>query len=187
MELLNFEFYGTPTGQVMITSGNSSLKVYEQTDRSFTMAMLERISEFYPEAMEALSKTYEASRPNRIYYEYLIVHRFIRCNFNEYDSRSDVDSRGCFRFEFVPCPLRGECKYCNVICNPAFNAKLSPRETEVMKLFYNNFSIEEISEKLFIAMDTVKKHKRNALERLKMHSLAEFMTYANKNRLFENE
>jgi DNA-binding CsgD family transcriptional regulator len=187
MELHNFEFYGTTVGQVMISSADSSLKVYEQTDREFTVAMIERISEFYPEAMVALSKTYESSRQNLHYYEYLIVHRFIRCNFNEYDSRADIDSRGCFRFEFVSCPLRGECKYCNIICNPSFNAKLSPREQDVMKLYYQGLGVEEISERLFISMVTVKKHKRNALERLKMHSLNEFLTYANKNRLFENE
>lgn len=187
MELRDFEFYGTPNGQVMISGAGSALKVYCETDREFTLSMIERISEFYPEAMAALSKTYESSRKNPHYFEYLIVHRFIRCNFNEYDSRSDIDSKGCFRFEFVQCPLRGECKYCNVICNPAFNAKLSPREQEVMRLFYSGKDVEEISELLFIAMDTVKKHKRNALERLKMHSLKEFLTYANSNRLFENE
>lgn len=187
MERHDCEFYGTPTGQVMMSNSDSPLKIYEESDREFTLAMIEHIGGFYPEAMTALSKTYESSRKNRRYFEYLIVHRFIRCNFNEYDSRLDIDSMGCFRFEFVPCPMRGECKYCGVICNPSFNAKLSPKEIEVMKMFYRGSSIEHIAESLFIAMSTVKKHKRNVLERLKLHSLSEFLSYASKNHLFDNE
>lgn len=187
MKLGTFEFYATPSGEVMVSSEGNPLKVYEVADRDLTMFMIERLSNFYPKALEALSKTYEKSIANKLYYEYLIVHRFIRCNFSEYDSRPDVDHNGCFKFEFVPCPLRGECKYCNIICNPSFNAKLSAREMEVMSLYFKSMSTEEIADRLFISICTVKKHKRNALERLKMHSLTEFLTYAAHNKIFENE
>ena len=185
MKLNDLEFYGTPSGDVMISGAGSPLKVYEISDRDFTTAMIERLSEFYPDALRALSEYYEKSKANRAYYEYLMIHRFIRCNFNEYDSRSDIDAQGYFRFEFVPCPLRGECKFCNVICSPKFNAKLSDREMQVMKLYFQSHTPEEIADQLFISICTVKKHKRNSLERLKMHSLQEFVSYAAKNKMFD--
>lgn len=187
MELKEFEFYGTPSGSVMITGPGKALKVYEVSDREFTAAMIERLGEFYPEALAALGDHYTKSKGNRHYYEYLMVHRFIRCNFNEYDSRADIDVHGAFRFEFVQCPLRGECKHCNIICGPKFNAKLSDREFQVMKLYYESYSTEEIADILYRSICTIKKHKRNSLERLKMHSLTEFITYAAKNKMFENE
>lgn len=187
MEFKDYEFYGTPSGSVMITGIGKALKVYEVSDREFTAAMLERLGEFYPEAFAALSEHYIKSKGNRHYYEYLMVHRFIRCNFYEYDSRADIDTHGAFRFEFVQCPLRGECKHCNIICGPKFNAKLSDREFQVMKLYCESYSTEEIADMLYRSICTIKKHKRNSLERLKMHSLTEFMAYAAKNKMFENE
>lgn len=187
MKLHDFEFYGTPEGNVMISGHGRPLKIYEPSDRELTMAMVERLGEQYPEALSALGETYERSKNNRHYYEYLMVHRFIRCNFKEYDSKSDIDNQGNFRFEFVPCPLRGECKYCNVICNPKLNTKLSDREYQVMKLYYESYTAEQIADMLYRSICTIKKHKRNVLERLNMHSIQEFTSYAAKNRMFENE
>lgn len=185
MELLNFEFYGTPSGSVMIEQEGSSLRAYEQTDREFTHAILDRISDFYPEAFSALCETYQPVRANKPYFEYRMVHRFIRCNFSEYDNKLDVD-QGVFRFEFIPCPMRGECKYCGIICNPKFNSKLSERELQVMRLYATSNKAEKIADTLFISIETVKKHKRNSLLKLGLHSLSDFIVYAAKNQLFEN-
>jgi DNA-binding CsgD family transcriptional regulator len=186
MDLANFEFYGTPTGSVVIEEKNKPLRTYEQSEREFTLAMLDKIANFYPEAYKALSETYLQSKLNKLYYEYIMVHRFIRCNFSEYDNKPDVDQEGAFRFEFISCPMRGECKYCGIICNPKFNSKLSDRELEVMRLYYNSYKAEKIADKLFISIETVKKHKRNSFQKLKLHSLSEFITYASRNQLFEN-
>lgn len=187
MNSIEFEFYGTPDGDVILSSKKHPHKKYEESDRDFTSFMIDRIREFYPSAYNALCKEYEKSKPNRGYFEYLMVHRFIRCNFKEYDSRPDVDINGSFRFEFVSCPMRGECRHCNIICNPTFNSRLSPAEKRVMSMLCQRYSIEQTSEALFISINTVKKHKRNALERLGMHSFPEFLMYANKNRIFEND
>jgi len=187
MDLRTIEFYGTPEGSVMIADQGKSLREYTESERVFTLEMIEAIKDFYPEAFSALCEIYTKSQLNRKYYEYLIVHRFIRCNFSEYDNRPDVDSNGVFAFEFVSCPLRGECKWSKIICNPKFNSKLSDRELEVMNCFYSSMKIDEIADKLFIAIDTVKKHKRNVLQKMKMHSLSEFISYAANNKLFENE
>ena len=187
MDLRSIEFYGTPEGSVMIAEKGKPLREYTDLDRTFTQQMIERIKEFYPEAFAALCELYTRSSLHRNYYEYLIVHRFIRCNFVEYDNRPDIDTNGIFCFEFVSCPLRGECKWSNIICNPKFNSTLSERELEVMKCFYHSMKIEDIADKLFIAIDTVKKHKRNVLQKLNMHSLSEFISYASQNKLYDHE
>lgn len=187
MELKNFEFYGTPAGDVMIQEQDKPVAVYSQSFKEFTDTMIENIMNFYPDAFKALSEHYNASKQNLEYYRFLIVHRFIRCNWFKYDNVQDVDHNGIFRFEFVSCPMRGECKYSNVICQPKFNSNLSERELAVMKLYFESASHEEIADKLFISPMTVLKHKRNALAKLDLHSLADFISYASRNKLFENE
>ena len=181
-----YEFYGTPEGEVIISEGNTH-RVFEMTDRAFIKFMLERIQNFYPEAHKALCEVYSRSALNRSYYEYLIVKRFVKCNFFEFDPTPDMDENGCFKFEFVPCPMRGECKYTNVICNAKFNTTLTARETEVMKHYFNGKRADEIADELFISIDTVKTHKRNALQRLNFSNMNEFMVYARKNQLYGSD
>ena len=179
-----FEFYGTPEGEVMI-SDSTCHRVYEQSDREFTKYMLDKIQNFHTEAHKALCEVYSRSALNRSYYEYLIVRRFIKCNFFEFDPVPDMDENGSFKFEFVPCPLRGECKYTNVICNAKFNTQLTAMENKVMKFYFNGKRAEEIADELFISIHTVKTHKRNALQRLNFSNLNDFVVYARKNRLYE--
>lgn len=187
MDLLSIEFYGTPDGQVVIQQSESPLEIYEPANKEFTALMIDRISTFYPEAFKELGEHYKASAKNPEYYQYLMVHRFIRCNFKEFDNQQDVDHQGVFRFEYVSCPLRGECKFCGVICQPKFNSSLSGRETEIMRMYFESYKPEEIAEKLFISPATVLKHKRNSLEKLGLHKLSEFISYASRHKLFENE
>lgn len=184
MDLNNIEFYSTPSGGVMIKKAGKPLKKYEESDTEFTFQMIEVISEFYTEAFDELCKIYATSETNKRYFEYLIVHRFIRCNFSEYDNTNDIDQSGIFRFEYVKCPLRGECKSHEIICTLKFNSKLSEREHEVMKLYYESFSTDQIADNLFISIKTVEKHKSNVLKKLKLHSLSEFISYASSHNLF---
>lgn len=185
MDLSNIEFYKTPKGDIKIDFPDKPSKIYEPEDREFTEAVLEKIGDFYRKSLEDLFDLFKDSKANRRYQEYLMAHRFIRCNFAEYDSRPDIDQNGIFRLEEVSCPLRGrECKL--GICRPVFSSDLSEREKEVMKLYYQSYSVDEIANKLFISTETVKKHKCNALQRLKLHSLAEFISYASRNKMYEN-
>lgn len=186
MKLQNIEFYTTPIGEVMIKQRGQAVRKYVQSDTELTHQMLEIISEFYTEAFDALCEIYTKSEMNKRYYEYLIVHRFVRCNFSEYDNTKDVDQAGIFRFEHVKCPLRGECKYCEIICTPKFNSKLTEREHEVMKLYYESYPTDKIADMLFISIKTVEKHKSNSLKKLNLHSLAEFNSYASNHNLFSN-
>jgi len=184
LELKNIEFYGTPSGEVMIKEEGKPVRVYTKQDRELTTAMILYIREFYPTAFDALCKLYTAVDFNNDTYEYTMIHRFIRCNFREYDNVHDIDHLGVLRFEDVKCPLRGECKYENRLCAPAFNTKLSDRQLDVMKLLYRGMDIESVSDKLYISIETVRTHKRNSLKKLGLHSLTEFISYASKNNLF---
>jgi len=63
MKLSDYEFYGTPSGDVMLSSNDHPLKVYEVADREFTQAMLEKIGEFYPDAFSSWQSTMRRVRP----------------------------------------------------------------------------------------------------------------------------
>lgn len=182
----NYEFYTTPEGDVMIRE-NNELRALVETDRAFISRFLRSIMDFYPEAFKALCSEYVSSKLNREYYEFLIVRRFIKCNFGEYDNKLDISEGGVFNFEFVGCPLRGECKYDRCICQPKFNSNLSTRELEVMKMVYQRYTVEDISERLFISIETVKNHRKNSLRRLNLKSTADFIDYAHRNNLFKEE
>lgn len=189
MELKNIEFYGTPKGKVMLDDGITPAREYKQSDQGFTEAVLERLEDFYPDAYNALCEVFASCRRNWRYFQYRMVHRFIRCNFKLYDNTPDIDQNGIFRFEFTDCPLKGdfgECKYCGIICNPKFNSKLTDREDDVMKMYYESVTTEEIADALCISIETVKKHKRNALVKLKLHSLKDFISYASRNKMYES-
>lgn len=135
------------------------------------------------EAYNALCKIYikiESVRSKRFW----IVSRFVRCNFGVIDQKLDIDIDESVNFEFVQCPLRGECKYENVICNPTFNSKVSETEKQVLKLVFDGYSIDEISDKLSRSPYTIRNHISNAYGKLGVHSRAEFMNYAHKNKMF---
>ena len=187
MKFKEVEAYRTPEGLVMLAESGKPVREYTQEERQFTSEMLNYIREFYTEAHRALGDLYRSAQLNKPYYEYLMVHRFIRCNMSEYDNVPDIDTMGIFRLEFVSCPLRGECKYCGIICNPEFNTKLSARESEVMKCYFNRMKPEDIADKLFISIHTVLQHKRNALRKLNLHSVSEFISYAARNHMYDKQ
>ena len=181
------EFYTTPEGEVTIREHDQPEHNLKESDIDFIQRFLEVLEEFYPEAYAELRKTYAKYDGNKIYRDFLAVRRFIKCNFGLYDNMVDIDENWNFRFEFVGCPLRGECKGFNVICNPKFNTTLSERQLHIMELCYYGNNDVEIAEKLFLSTHTVKNHRKNAFRKLGIHSMAEFMRYANEKNLFKKE
>jgi len=131
----------------------------------------------YPEAFEALHSRY-ASAYN---YQFLMVRRFIKCNFSLSDKVDDVQPDGSFRFEYVPCPLRGECIDECIVCCPKLNTTLSKREMEVLKLYAENFLEVQIGNMLFISVNTVHNHIRHIHQKLGTHSKSELVTWSNNN------
>lgn len=183
-ELANIEFYNAPGGKIEFRSKNG-VQTYKEEDVNITNEMFVRIEEDYPDAFKALIEKYKTSRNNIHYFKYKVVRLFIRCNFGRYDNVNDIDVFGNFNFEYVACPLEGECPLYNIVCNPKFNVNLSIRELEIMKLYTEGCKTAEIAGRLFLSIDTVRTHKRNAMQRVGVHSLSEFVDYAHRNKIFK--
>lgn len=179
------EFYTTPEGEVTLRPAGEAERQLRQTDTEFIAAMLSQIQEYYPAAYAALMEQYSKSDNNKQYRDFLAVRRFIKCNFGVYDNCIDLDSDWNMRFEFVPCPMRGECKFDGILCQPKFDSKLSERQLEVMRLCYEGKKDEEIADKLFISLNTVANHRKASFRKLGLHNMGEFMRYASVNNLFK--
>ena len=110
------EFYTTPSGEVIIKEQGQPERQLKESDTDFIQRFLEVLEEFYPEAYTALRKYYARYDGNKCYRDFLAVRRFIKCNFGLYDNMIDIDENWNFKFEFVGCPLRGECDGLQEIC-----------------------------------------------------------------------
>lgn len=180
----NIEFYTTPDGDVMVKELGQPAKLLKDSDRDLIGRLLTVISDRYPHAHRALMDLYSKSTMNRVYYEYKVVHRFIRCNFGEYDQYNiDIDKNGTFRMEEVRCPLRGECTLEGVVCKPVLDTKLSDREMEVFSMVVENMTKEEIAASLYISPFTVDRHRDNIKAKIGVRTIAEMVTYWHKNNL----
>jgi DNA-binding CsgD family transcriptional regulator len=182
----NIEFY--------IFENETRYRLPDGTDERLTEGshevikhMLDKIENLYPKAYAALNKEYKKLNAIPFLKRYNIVNRFCRCNFGSIDNIRDIDSKGRFVFEHVPCPLRGECSMEGIVCNPEFNSQISKSEMRVLELLYRGFEKEEIAEKLFLSVHTVNNHIHNAYVRLGFHEKAEFIDYAHRNKLFKGE
>lgn len=147
--------------------------------------MLDFIEQLYPKAFKALSKEYICCSNNFNLYRFRIVNRFCKCNFGNIDNVDDIDRHGRLHLEYVPCPLRGECRFEGVVCSPQIETRLTPGEIRVLRLWYDGFSCEEISEKLYLSIHTINNHIRRAMYRLGFHEKAEFFRYAERNHIFK--
>ena len=177
------EFYTTPDGEVTLKQIGEAERELTENDTEFIQAFIDVLTEFYPGAYKALMETY-GSNDNKRYRDFLVVRRFIKCNLGVYDNRIDLDEHWNFKFEFVSCPLRGECKYDKIICSPQFNSKLSDRQMEIMRLLYDGLTDSQVADKLFISLNTVNNHRKNSFKKLGIHSFNEFMRMAIKNNIF---
>jgi DNA-binding CsgD family transcriptional regulator len=171
--LKNIEFYTDPYNNVLIADGNG-VRTYTFEDHDITAMMFARIEEDYPEAFKALTEFYQRSIPNVPYFRWLVVCRFIRCNFSLYDRKTDIDACGVFQLEEVQCPLRGECKLDGVVCRAKLNNKLTARQEEVMRHYCEGLTYQEIAERLYISPETVKTIKRDAFRKVGVHDINEF-------------
>lgn len=181
----NIEFF-TLDGEVFYRESGGQTTPFTEESKEVIGALYDRVVTFHPKALERLKERFARInyRPN--YQRYRMMARFCRCNFGNADtSPMDIDATGCFRFEHVACPLRGECPDENVICHPEFNSTLSPAELRVLEPLFYGKSIEEIAETLIISEHTVRNHKRNAFAKLNIHTSAELMDYAHRNNLFK--
>ncbi|MDE5971861.1 MAG: helix-turn-helix transcriptional regulator [Muribaculaceae bacterium] len=183
MSLTNIEFFAYE-GEVWYQSSDGSIEKLQESNSEIIDELIDHIATFYPKAHNALCSEYKGCALNRSYYRYRIVSRFIRCNFAKLDNIPDFSPNCRCSFEFVPCPLRGECRHERVICRPEFDHKLSAAEMPVLRLWFNALSIDDIADRLCLSPHTVNNHIRHAYQRLNIHSRAEFVRYASQNHLF---
>lgn len=174
--LENIEFYNSPDGAVCVKPLNEPMFVYTQDCKQLTEEMISIIRDRYPEAFNQLSELYSKSEKNKDYFEYKIVHRFLRCNFGEYDALNlDISKTGAILVEDVRCPLRGECIYEGVICKPRLKTALSQRELEVAELLGKGYNRMEIANELQISVFTVSRHIANIKARLHFTSTSQII------------
>ncbi len=150
--------------------------------------LFDMIKNGYTDAFSALETVYGNSRPNRPYYRYVVVRRFIKCNFSKMDGTYlDIDKysgRDIINPEKVECPIRGECPFEGRICLPRYNTKLTDKQMEVARLLYEGKSKDEIAEDLLLSWDTINNHIRNIFAKLGVHSDGEFMRYVISHKIF---
>lgn len=178
MKLNNIEFYNTPDGEIMVKPFEQPVFVLSLANRDLIQDMLSLLRDRYPIAFERLSQMYSRSERNRDYFEYKMVHRFIRCNFAEYDQNlMDIDKSGTWHFEEVRCPLRGECVDEGVICKPELNTSLTDREREVLELIGEGCQAADIADLLCISVATVNRHRENIKAKLNINTIGQLIKY----------
>jgi len=62
---------------------------------------------------------------------------------------------------------------------------LSTREIEVLKLFGNSYTNNEIADKLFISVRTVESHKTNVMKKLNLKTTVDLVKFAIRNNIIE--
>lgn len=101
--------------------------------------------------------------------QHLRRRQFLRCNNSSFDFVPDsCASVHTLNTEYVPCSIRGNCKYEGDLCQgvPVAHGTLSMRELEVMGSIRIGLYDKEICDKLKIRPDTLKTHKRNIQRKL---------------------
>lgn len=177
------EFFTSPDGTVYIKPFGKPMYVYDMVCSDVTEELFILIRDLYPQAFNALSQLYSKSERNHDYFKYKIVHRFIRCNFGEYDALLfDVSPVGALNLEEVRCPLRGECINEGIICKPTLQSKLSSRETEVGKKLAEGLSNYEVAEELGISICTVHRHICNIKARLHFRNTNQIISFFNESK-----
>ena len=166
------EFYVSPDGKVKVDEeGIPFTKEYTEGDKELTEYVAELIRNQYPEAYNALALEYRASMPNKPFFQFLIVHRFIRCNFGKFDGLTYDIEGNVLHIEDIACPLkwRNDCPLRGVVCKPK-PFGLTSRETEVAKLSSTGRTYDEISDELGISHSTIKNTIQKIKEKLHLSS-----------------
>lgn len=173
------EFYTDPWGKVNIKQGDQTNQLTISNYTWLIDQMHDEIENDYPKAHQCLTTMFPDLQYNKPRLKMRIVERFIKCNFGRFDAVPDIDFKGRFHLERVICPLRGgACPYEGIICMPEYRTALSPKETQVVKLFCAGLNTGDIAANLDIQPNTVDKHIKNSFMRTGTHSRSELVIWA---------
>lgn len=143
------EFFTTPNGEVHYQSDGLPEKRLTKFSTDIIETMITIIQKNYPECFKRLYSLYKGHSEK-------IVDRFVRCNMGSYDLLSKDFDHGFIHFEEVQCPLRGICQDEHVICKPKSYIHLSHAERDVIHLYINGKTLDEIASELKKGRSTVK-------------------------------
>jgi len=178
--ITDVEFYADTNGTVFVLYPDGSTKMLAETDRVLIEGVLDTLESLHPECLSRLKDIYRKSSNNKVYHEYRIVQRFIRCNWPLLDSNTKDFSPGQINSESFYCSLRQECEQCGIICNPKISTTLTSREIEVFSLIASGMQSEEIADKLFLSVHTINRHRENIKLKIEARSVAEMIIWWNK-------
>ncbi|MDA3867608.1 MAG: helix-turn-helix transcriptional regulator [Salinivirgaceae bacterium] len=172
----DIEFSITGDGNTIMVQGGNGPRVLSKTDYHLIRHFLSIIQSRFPKSYNALHSLYAESAD----WQYLIVVRFIKCNWGNDDEIKDIDEDGNFNFEHVRCPLRGGlCIYEDVICHAEEKTDLTNREREVAKLIAAGKSLEEVASTLFVSIKTVETHRDNIYTKLSISRQSQLTNWVN--------
>ncbi len=174
--------FASLNGELWLKEEGKSPVRLSEGDFDIIRELAEYIETFYPKAYKALSDEYAKSSLHLSYFRYRIVHRFLCCNFSQLDDIPDIDAHGVCNFEFVNCPIRGECRLDHVVCHPEFETHLTASERRVCVLWADGMSEDDIAGELNLSPYTVHNHIRNAYKRLGIHTRSELVRMISRQR-----
>ena len=147
---------------------NGKSRQLTANDRDAVSYLFEKIASTFPLAMERLEELYKDSKPNRRYFEFRVVDRFIRCNFGEADFMHPDVEKDIFTLEEVKCPLRNICEHEGVICKPDTVMGIKGEERKVAILYAKGYLPKEIAAELGKSELTCKTQLHRICKKLKL-------------------
>lgn len=184
MEARQIEFFVSPQGMVYFYGKNQEIIRYDMEQPELIRLMAQMIQTVYPEAYEYLFNNFIKSEKNKLYHQFLITERFIRCNFGNNDTLNYDINQGMMNLERVNCPLRKCCKEENIVCNPKVKSPFFPKETEVAKVFAKGYVASEVADILGKSLHTVTSQLRNMTRRLGLRSSREIIKIVHQRNLW---
>ncbi len=186
IELINIEFYQEPKGGIMVQLQDRELFLLEESRREFIVPMKQMIQNDYPDAWRACEDWNKPYRHNILKYDFLNVRRFCKCNFPKFDGILDIDAAGCMHFEFTDCPMRGECKYENLLCSPVFSHTLTKSDVQLLKLIAaEQLTAEEIALQLGRSVSTINNRRKVLQKKTSCNTISKLVAYCYTHRLIE--
>ena len=175
------EFFNKNDGDVMALEDDHAEVLTQKSE--LTEEIYDKIVEDYPAAAKALQQLYQKSERNLPYFKFLVVRRFVKCNFGNYDIHTfDIDADGQWNFETVDCPCRGDCPLENIVCRPKLDTGLSLRELQVVALCALGDKSSVIADKLSLSINTVNQHIKHILKKLNKENIKSVITWYHENK-----
>lgn len=172
------EFRTSPEGTVWFKEeGHDELRLTRFSKIVEPLARL--VEKNFPECFARLGTIYgkkNSSEAAKAKSRAIMVERFVRCNFGEHDLLTPDIEHDIMHFEEVKCPLRGGmCKDEGVICKPKGLIHLSPAEKDIVNLYIEGYTFDEVAKMLGKNQATVKAQLYQIKKRLKLENCREII------------